>query len=146
MHNAKSWMDRHLATTGFVIFVVGLLFLVLGVVGLLGDVVSGPIMSVTNTTGFATRLLFAATRMDFSLGLLLAPVGAALYCLGRFLEVAFVTIVGFERTPPSELLVKGPDQNNVVWIGKPYPNLVEAELAQHAFAQRLGPGADKTRG
>jgi hypothetical protein len=139
MFAGRHWMDRNLARVGLIMFGVGLFLLILGTIGVFVELVTGsPQWQFgAGPWGFLKEVLYVA-RFEYGLGALLAPIGAAFYCLGRFLEVGLVTIVGFEKTPPSELIVKGPDDQNIVWIGKPYKNAVDAELAARAFSQRIG--------
>jgi len=132
-------MDRNLSRVGLIMFGVGVFLLALGIIAVFVELVTGSQQWQfgPGPWGYLKSVLYVA-RFDYGLGTILTPIGAAFYCLGRFLEVGIVTIVGFERTPPSELIVKGPDDQNIVWIGKPYKNAVDAELARQAFSQRIG--------
>lgn len=139
MFEGRHWMDRNLTKIGLILFAVGVFLLTLGIIGVFVELVTGsPQWQFgPGPWGFLKGILYVA-RLNYGLGTLLAPIGAVFYCLGRFLEVGLVTIVGFERTPPSELIVRGPDDQHIVWIGKPYKNAVDAELAKQAFSQRIG--------
>jgi hypothetical protein len=135
----KHWMERNLARLGFVMFAVGMVILLVGLVGVVLEELTGGTAYASGSEGqLFLRYVFSIARTLYSVGSTFSWIGALFFCLGRFLEVGLVTIVGFERTPPSELIVKGPDENNVVWIGKPYSNSFDAELAAKAFGERLG--------
>jgi hypothetical protein len=139
MLEQKRWMDRHLANIGFIMFCIGMVLLTLGTIAVL-------IEQVTNNTqwgfsndawGFFKGIVWVSS-LHYGLGSALAWIGAVFYCLGRFLELSHVTIVGFGQADPSELIVKGPDKDHVVWIGKPYKNEIDAEAAANAFSARIG--------
>jgi hypothetical protein len=117
--------------------------MLIGFAGFLADAVTGGLSARSEgegLQGFLRALLYVAT-IHYNLGSTMVWVGAILYGIGRIFESGFVTLVGFERTPPSKLIVRGPDENNVVWIGNPYHNIVDAEAAARAFSDRLGSAA-----
>jgi hypothetical protein len=49
----------------------------------------------------------------------------------------FETRTIFDKLDADKLLLKGPDGDNVVWIGHRYGTAVEAETVAAAFAERL---------
>ncbi len=65
--------------------------------------------------------------------------GVLLYCFGRFLATGSITLVGFEGTSPQDIAVVGPDEQNVVWIGRKFPARIDAEAAAEALKQRFRP-------
>ena len=136
MTSWRSRFDSRLAGIGLVLFFLGSALFIMGLIGTAGY------SYATSTQDFSLSPLITGLvtfmSSQFSTGLHLLWVGAVLYALGRLLERGFITIIGFEHTPPSQLIVKGPDEKNVVWIGKPYSNPVEAEMAAKSFSQRLG--------
>src|ERR1700722_13890 len=103
MSEGRHWMDRNLTKVGLIMFAVGIFLLALGTIGVFVELLTGsPQWQFgPGPWGYLKGILYVA-RFNYGLGTLLAPIGAAFYCLGRFLEVGLVTIVGFERTPPSE--------------------------------------------
>ncbi|HEY3918123.1 MAG TPA: hypothetical protein VGL83_10035 [Stellaceae bacterium] len=139
----KRWLDDNLGKIGFVLFAFGSILLVLGMAGIVLQMVMrypGFVASGNSVSDWSQTLMMIAS-LHYGFGTTLTVIGVAFYCLGRLIENSFVTIVGFERTPPSKLLVKGPDENNVVWIGSPYDSPIDAQLAAQAFAARLGSSA-----
>ena len=66
--------------------------------------------------------------------------GVLLYCFGRFLATGSITLVGFEGASPQDIAVVGPDEQNVVWIGRKFPARIDAEAAAEALKQRFRPG------
>jgi len=137
MFSNKRWFDQNLGRIGFILFSCGAVLLALGIINVAIETVAGIDLSNQTSLGWLQRLLLVG-RLYYGLGSTLSWIGALFYCLGRLLESGFVTIIGFERTPPSKLLVKGPDENHVVWIGNPYDSALDAELAAQALAKRLG--------
>ena len=138
MSGFQGWFDRQVTNVGLLLMIVGG---VLFIVSLLGVIVVG-IASKGNLFDPEVPKIFVFlngySSVAFNSGSTALWVGAILYAIGRFLAGGLITIVGFEHTPPSKLLVKGPDEQNYVWIGKPYANAIDAELAAKAFSQRLG--------
>jgi hypothetical protein len=137
----KHWIDRNLRSIGLVMFIIGMILLTLETAFALIEVATGNVQwnFMDSSLGLPMRILYVAS-MHYVLGALLVGLGVALYCVSKFLDMSIITIVGFERTPPSELIVRGPDEHNVIWIGKAYKNAVDAELAKQAFSQRIGSG------
>jgi hypothetical protein len=139
MLEQKRWMDRHLADIGFVMFSIGMVLLTLGTVAvLIEQVTNSPQWGFSRDAWGVFKGIVWVSSLHYGLGAALAWIGAIFYVLGRFLESSQVTIVGFGQTAPSELIMEGPDENNVVWIGKPYKNAIDAELAAKVFRERIG--------
>jgi hypothetical protein len=45
--------------------------------------------------------------------------------------------VGFNMADSSRISMKGPDEDNIVWVGRKYDSLVEAETVATAIQQKL---------
>jgi len=45
--------------------------------------------------------------------------------------------IGFDKLDAAKIAIKGPDDDNVVWIGHRYGTRLEAEVVANAFAERL---------
>jgi len=127
------WFDRNLGSIGAWLTIAGaaLLFLSYFCNVLFSTYwnrqASGAVEVTVMFIGFAYNI---ATTMMWC--------GVPLYCLGRLLNAGPITLVGFERVRPSELMVKGPDENHTVWIGRSYKDAFDAEVAAKAISHRLG--------
>jgi hypothetical protein len=64
-------------------------------------------------------------------------VGALIFIAAKFFEGRTILTVGFDRLDTRKILVKGPDDENVVWIGSRYETSLEAEAIADTFRARL---------
>ncbi len=127
----------------------GAVFAILGFILLLIDFVVLPTFSgVTGSPRpeLLPIILRSTASLVFSAGTSLFWAGVVLYALGRLLDRSSITILGFERTEPSECTVRGPDENNTVWIGRSYKHPMDAEHAVLALKERLGDDARIVKG
>jgi hypothetical protein len=63
---------------------------------------------------------------------------ATIFFVGaKFFETRTVFTVGFDRIDADKILLKGPDEQNVVWVGHRYATPLEAQAVAEAFAERL---------
>jgi hypothetical protein len=63
---------------------------------------------------------------------------ATIFFVGaKFLEMRTVFTVGFDKMDTDKVSMKGPDEDNIVWVGYRYANRLEAETIAEAFAERL---------
>src|SRR5579859_5037903 len=74
-------------------------------------------------------------RYVFEQGILASVV---LFVGARFFESRSMISIGYDAADASKIAVKGPDGDNVVWIGRRYGSAYEAEVVAAAFAERLG--------
>jgi len=65
-------------------------------------------------------------------------VSAILYVGMKFLETRTVFSMGFNMADSSRISMKGPDEDNIVWVGRKYDSVVEAETVATAIQQKLG--------
>lgn len=66
-------------------------------------------------------------------------VGAIVFVGAKFFETRTIFTVGFDRLDAAKVAMKGPDDDNVVWIGQRYPSRLEAETVAAAIEERLKP-------
>lgn len=69
----------------------------------------------------------------------LMSAGALVYAAGKFLETRTTFSVGFSDA--KDVRAKGPDDDDVVWIGHKYASHLEAEAAADAIRKRIGGAA-----
>ena len=124
----RRWIDANLVRIGIWSFVVGV-----ALIGLTAAMNVFPITGGDGSTSVALMLYFLMVRVAQPL----TYVSALLIGGGVLLRNWRVTLVGFENSPLEELMVHGPDEANVVWIGKRYENAFDAEAAANALANRL---------
>jgi hypothetical protein len=64
-------------------------------------------------------------------------IGALLFIGAKFFETRTTFAVTFDRVDVSKIIVKGPDGDNIVWIGQRYGNELEAQTVAAALENRL---------
>jgi hypothetical protein len=104
--------------------------------GVLDGVVRGPMLH----DGYDTQLvsMLAAWCSDFRyLFEQLIYVGTLIFVAAKFFEGRTILTIGFDKLDAGHVLVKGPDQDNVVWIGHRYGTSLEAQAIAEAFKSRL---------
>jgi hypothetical protein len=63
---------------------------------------------------------------------------ATIFTVGaKFIETRTIFSVGFDKLDADKISCKGPDENNIVWIGRRYGTKMEAETVAQVFASRL---------
>ena len=67
----------------------------------------------------------------------LISAGVFLFIGGKFLENRTTLTLGFEALDSSQISMKGPDDNNVVWVGHRYGTRLEAEAIAATIESRL---------
>ncbi len=96
-----------------------------------GEVVSG---SRTNTT----FLMFEYCISDFRYLFEQTLLAATIFWLGaKFLETRAVLSLGFDRIDAARITVRGPDPDNIVWIGRRYATVLEAESVAATLTERM---------
>ena len=55
----------------------------------------------------------------------------------KFFETRSIISVGFDKLDAKKMAVKGPDDDNIVWIGRRYGTKAEAEIVAEVLAERL---------
>jgi hypothetical protein len=64
-------------------------------------------------------------------------VGVVLFIGAKFFETRSIFSVGFDKTDAARMTVKGPDDDNIVWIGHKYGSRLEAESVAAMMESRL---------
>ena len=64
-------------------------------------------------------------------------VGVVLFVGAKILETRSSFAIGFDRLDADKVSVKGPDGDNVVWIGHRYADSVEAQAVAETIGRRL---------
>ena len=109
------------------------------VLSLFDGIFRGPIMmeySLTTRDGIFVMLAYWIS--DFRQLAEQAVYAATIFFVGaKFFETRNIFSIGFDKLDADKLVLKGPDAENVVWIGHRYGNAVEAETIAAAFAVRL---------
>jgi hypothetical protein len=55
----------------------------------------------------------------------------------KFFETRSMISVAFDKLDAGKMAMKGPDENNTIWIGRKYGTALEAELVAAALESRL---------
>ena len=64
-------------------------------------------------------------------------IGALLFIGAKFFETRTTFAVTFDRVDSNKMSIKGPDEENVVWIGQRYGTRQEAEAVAATIENRL---------
>ena len=64
-------------------------------------------------------------------------VGALVFVAAKFFETHTIFSVGFDKMDAAKISMKGPDEDNIVWIGHRYGNRLEAETVAATIENRL---------
>jgi hypothetical protein len=129
---ARRWIDAHLVTIGVAFLLVGTL---LTVFNSLRHALSIPYIDVTSNASVSLAGLTINLMSELAGPLVYNSV--FLIAIGVLLRSWRVTLIGFESTPAAQIVVSGPDDDNVVWLGKKYASALDADLAANALAKRL---------
>jgi len=127
------WLDGNLALLG-----VWFLFVGLFLVGLEAVRAASSISAIDGAAGGATLsvpALILLAMAGFSEALVYN--GVWMIAMGVLLKRWRVTLVGFEDAVSADIKVDGPDDQNVVWIGRTYATTLDARLAFDALARRI---------
>ena len=120
---------------------IGLRALVVSVVAvvaltLLDGYLKGRQMSYPNMTpGY---VMFVTWVIDFRYIFEQAVYAATILFVGaKFFETRTLLTVGFDRLDHNKVTLKGPDEDNTVWIGHRYGTKFEADAVAATLAERL---------
>ncbi len=64
-------------------------------------------------------------------------VGIVLFIGAKFFETRTIFSVGFDKLDAAKISMKGPDDDNIVWIGHRYGSKIEAETVAAAIESRM---------
>lgn len=128
----RSWIDGNILVIGVILFCIGMVGVALGGVR---DLV--PFTLNASGVGGEPSPIGVALHLLFAIANPLAYNSVLLIVAGLVLRAGTANLVGFEHTARNELVVDGPDSDNVVWLGKPFANTFDAEVAAQALARRM---------
>jgi hypothetical protein len=60
-----------------------------------------------------------------------------LFVGAKFFETRTILTIGFDQLDANNVLIKDPDGDNVVWVGRRYGNKFEAEAVATSLRNRL---------
>lgn len=69
-------------------------------------------------------------------------VGALVFVGAKFFETRTIFTVGFDKLDAAKVAMKGPDEDNVVWVGHRYASRLEAETVAATIGERLKQSAN----
>lgn len=107
------------------------------VLALLDGVLQGNLYNASADSRVLWKML-AVWALDFRYLADQAIYAATIFIVGaKFIEMRTVLTVGFGKLDADKTVLKGPDENNVVWIGHRYGTRFEAEAVASVFVERL---------
>ncbi len=120
----------------------GLRFLKLSIVmtillSVLDGVLHGLPRDIQAESGFVRMSTVWATdfRYVFENGIYASVL---LFVGAKVFETRTLMSIGYDAIDAGKIAIKGPDDDNVVWIGRRYASPHEAQVVAAAFAERLG--------
>lgn len=132
----KQWSDRALTVLLISIGMAIGLSILDGI--LKGPVETGEISIGSSERAHAIYAMIMVWVVDFRYLAEQAVYAATIFFVGaKFLEMRTLFTVGFDKMDASKVRLKGPDEENIVWIGYRYANRIEAEAIAAAFEERL---------
>jgi hypothetical protein len=66
-------------------------------------------------------------------------IGALIFVGAKFFETRTIFSIGFDTHDADKISMKGPDEDNIVWIGHRYASALEAHTVALAIEKRLKP-------
>jgi hypothetical protein len=82
--------------------------------------------------------MMATWALDFRYLADQAIYAATIFIVGaKFIEMRTVITIGFDKLDAGKVIVKGPDESNIVWLGHRYGTRFEAEAVASAIGERL---------
>jgi hypothetical protein len=94
--------------------------------------------AVAHMSASAELTLFSSWVLDFRYVAEQAITAAAILFVGaKFIETRTIFTIGFDKLDHENISLKGPDENNVVWVGHHYGTKLEAEAISAALSERL---------
>ena len=91
--------------------------------------------AMTNMGGFNMLTIWCADFRYLFEHLIYA--GAIVFIGGKFIETRSIFTVGFDKLDAAKVSMKGPDDDNIVWIGHRYGSRMEAETVAAAIESRM---------
>jgi len=98
----------------------------------------GPFVAAHGSADFGTYTMITVWISDFRYLFEQGIYAATVFLVGaKFFETRTIMTVGFDQADASKMVLKGVDQENIVWIGRRYGTALEAEAVAGAIAERL---------
>jgi len=133
---AKLEMTKSWSRIGFRVLAASVAMTV--VLSIVDGVVRGPIMAARLSPPVGTFTMLSVWITDFRYLFEQGIYASTIFLVGaKFFETRSIMTVGFDRTDASKMVLKGVDQDNIVWIGRRYGTSLEAEVVAAAIAERL---------
>lgn len=106
------------------------------VLAILDGILKGELYNSTGTRGVLEML--ATWVVDFRYVAEQGILAATIFVVGaRFVETRSILTIGFDRLDAGRMVLKGPDQENIVWVGHRYSTPFEAEAVASVIGERL---------
>jgi hypothetical protein len=135
MSAVRRFIDRHLVAIGVWSLIVGML---LTIIESLAKSIPIPAIDTAATSGgVEISVSWVVVTVLSHLAAPLVYNSVLLIAIGVLLRNWRVTVVGFENSKTGEIVIEGPDEANIVWVGKAYPSRHDAQLVTDALAKRL---------
>jgi hypothetical protein len=130
LNDRRNWSRRGLS-------ILAASFTAAIVLSLLDGIMRGPVaMSVRG--GHGSIEMFLSWCYNFRIMADdLMYVGALIFVGGKFFETRTIFTVGFDKTDAARIVMKGPSDDNIVWIGHKYGSRLEAESVAAMIESRL---------
>jgi hypothetical protein len=111
--------------------------IMMAALSIVDGIVKGPLRAANGAD--PTLIIMFSTwvtdfRYFFEQGIYAATV---LFVGAKFFETRTIFTIGFDKVDAEKMSIKGPDENNVVWVGHRYGSPLEAESIANALAERL---------
>jgi len=131
LETSKSWSQTGFRCLTWSIGVTAFLSIVDGVM-------RGPIAASHLTVQTSLFTMVSVWVSDFRFLFEQGLYASTIFLVGaKFFETRTIMTVGFDRSDASKMVLKGVDQDNIVWIGRRYGTTLEAEVVAAAIAERL---------
>lgn len=129
LQSQKKWSERGLSLAVWST-VVAIFF------ALAEGIFRGPIAYSHVSAG--SIVMFANWCFSFrNLSEVLISAGVFIFVGGKFFETRTIFTVGFDTLDSAKVSMKGPDDDNIVWIGHRYGTRLEAETVASNIETRL---------
>jgi hypothetical protein len=111
------------------------------VLSALDGIVKGPVEAsdwALSSSGRVSIIMIATWIVDIRYLADQAVYASTIFFVGaKFFETRSIFTIGFDKQDVAKISLKGPDADNIVWIGHRYATAMEAETVAEAFAERL---------
>ena len=119
-----------------------------GIYVLIGSVVASVVLALADgvlrgkiyggASDQSTLQMLSTWASDFRYLADQAIYSAVIFIVGaKFIETRTIFTIGFDRLDAAKIKVEGPDEDNIVWIGRRYATRFEAEAIAETIAERL---------